>query len=95
MPGPLACAAVTVALAGAAAVTVHASAGQPGRLNDTSRTLASIAAGALFVRGLGGVLVEAASIGHPAPEFRRWNRRLYNPLCLTLAALVWVARSPR
>ena len=29
------------------------------------------------------------------PAFRRWNRRLYNPLCVTLAILVAIASRSR
>jgi hypothetical protein len=95
MPGPAACAAVAAALALAAATTAHATSGAPGRLAGRSRSTASLVVAALLLRGVGGVAGEVAGIGDATAEFRRWNRRLYNPLCLALAGLVAAGRGSR
>ncbi len=88
MPAPAECAAVAVLLAGAAATTAIATFGGTGRIAGASRTLASVAAGGLLLRGIGGVAADATGLGDPAPEFHTWNRRLYNPLCLVLGASI-------
>jgi hypothetical protein len=95
MPGPAACVAVAGALAVAAGATARATSGRPGRLTDHSRNMATLVSASLLVRGVGGIAVELAGGGGSTPEFRRWNRRLYNPLCLTLAMLVAVGRRSR
>ncbi|MGF1667527.1 MAG: DUF3995 domain-containing protein [Acidimicrobiia bacterium] len=92
MPGPAACVAVAGALAVAAGATTQATCGRPGRLTDRSRTMATLVSAALLARGVGGIAAELAGIGDSTPEFRRWNRRLYNPLCVTLGILVAIGR---
>jgi uncharacterized membrane protein required for colicin V production len=55
------------------------------------RALTWIAAAALAARGLGGFL-EARWRPHVrALPYDRWNRRLYSPLCLALAAALIAA----
>ena len=88
MPGPPECAAVAVLLGGASLTTIVATTGGHGWAARRSTSLARLAARSLFARGAGGIVMEQLGIGEATPEFRRWNRRLYNPLCLTLAALV-------
>lgn len=78
VPGPAACYAVAAALTvGAAGINTR------GRLR---RLVALGVVGALGARGavgLSGLMPQDAA----SPTFRRWNRRLYSPLCLLLAAL--------
>ena len=95
MPSPAACASVAGALAVAAGMTARAACGRPGRLTDRSQAVATIVSGALMARGVGGVVADLAGVVDATPAFRRWNRRLYNPLCLTLAILVAVGRRGR
>jgi len=91
MPGRAACAAVAVLLTGAAVATAHATIGTA-RSARRSRTVAAFASAALLARGLGGGVAEAAAIGHSSPEFSRWNRRLYSPLCVALGLLIVAGR---
>lgn len=95
MPGPAACATVAAALAVGAGATAIATRGRPGRLTARGRTLATVVSATLLVRGVGGAAAEVAGIGDSAPAFRRWNRRLYNPLCVGLAILVATGRRSR
>ena len=95
MPGPAACATVAAALAVAAGATACAARGRPGRLTHHSRTMASVVSALLLVRGVGGLAADLAGKVDATPVFRRWNRRLYNPLCVTLAILVTVSRRSR
>ncbi len=95
MPGPAACATVAAGLAVAAGATACAARGRPGRLTDRSRTVASVVSTSLLVRGVGGIAVDLTGKGDATPAFRRWNRRLYNPLCVALAILVAVGRRRR
>jgi len=95
MPGRAACAAVAVLLTGAAVATAHATIGtarSAGGSARRSRTVAAFASAALLARGLGGGVAEAAAIGHSSPEFSRWNRRLYSPLCVALGLLIVAGR---
>jgi hypothetical protein len=95
MPSPAACATVAAALAIAAGATAIATRGRTGRLTDHSRTIAAAVSASLLVRGVGGIGADLAGVGDTTPAFRRWNRRLYNPLCVTLAILVAVGRRSR
>jgi hypothetical protein len=92
MPSSAACAAVAVALTGAAGVTALASSGHRSRLAKHSASLAAAASGALLLRGVGGLAIGAAGVGDVSPEFRRWDRRLYSPLCVALGALIAFGR---
>jgi hypothetical protein len=78
VPGPAACYAVAAALTiGAGAITIP---------SPVRRKAAVAVVGALSLRGgvgLAGRMPQDAR----SDTFRRWNRRLYSPLCLTLAAL--------
>ncbi len=95
MPGRAACAAVAAALAVAAGATATATGGRPGRLTDHSRTMATVVSASLLVRGVGGMAADLTGMGDATPTFRRWNRRLYSPLCVSLAILVAVGRRSR
>jgi hypothetical protein len=78
MPGRVACASVAVALA------VSATAGAvPG---VWPRRITSVTAAALLARGVGGLAADFLQLGHPTERFRRWDMRLYSPLCLALGA---------
>lgn len=95
MPGPAACATVAAALAVAAGATACATGGRPGRLTDHSHTMATVVSASQLVRGVGGIAADLAGMVDATPAFRRWNRRLYNPLCVTLAILVAIASRSR
>ena len=95
MPGPAACATVAAALAVAAGATACTTSGRPGRLTGPSHTMATVASAALLVRGVGGIAADLAGMVDATPAFRRWNRRLYNPLCVTLAFLIATASRSR
>lgn len=47
-----------------------------------ARTVAAI----LLTRGVGGLAASTLAVGNASDTFRRWDRRLYSPLCLVLAA---------
>lgn len=95
MPGPAACTAVAAVLAVAAAATAGATHGGLGRLTHHSRTVSAVVSASLLVRGAGGIAADLADKVDATPAFRKWNRRLYNPLCITLALLVAVGRRSR
>jgi hypothetical protein len=95
MPSAAACATVAAALAVAAVATASAAHGRSGRLTHHSRTMTSIVSASLLVRGVGGIAADLAGKVDATPAFRQWNRRLYNPLCVTLAILVAVGRRSR
>jgi hypothetical protein len=95
MPGTAACATVASALAVAAGATAGATHGRPSRLSHHSRTMAAVVSASLLARGVGGIAADLAGKVDATPAFRRWNRRLYNPLCVTLAILVAGARRSR
>lgn len=88
MPGPRECAAVAALLGAATIGTTLATVGGQGPIVGLTRRGSKIAAGVLLVRGVGGLAAEALTVGDLAPEFRRWNRRLYSPLCIALGALI-------
>jgi hypothetical protein len=82
MPPPRASLAVAAALIAAGAIV----AGVPGRGGRMQRTGV---AGVTAVLGLRGIVGLMGRMPHEkrSPSFARWNRRLYSPLCLLLAAL--------
>lgn len=85
VPGPVACYAVAAALTvGAGGINAR---GPFRRLIALGVVAALGARGAVGVSGL--MPQDAAS-----PVFRRWNRRLYSPICLVLAALAAPALLP-
>jgi Protein of unknown function (DUF3995) len=45
-----------------------------------------ITASALLLRGVGGFVVEAFELRPSNAQFRRWDLRLYSPLCIALGA---------
>jgi hypothetical protein len=55
------------------------------------RTLTWIAAGILAARGVGGFFEARLRPDALTEPFARWNRRLYSPLCLLLAAALVTA----
>ena len=57
--------------------------------------MATVVSTSLLLRGVGGVVADLAGKLDATPAFRHWNRRLYNPLCVTLAILVAVGRRNR
>lgn len=95
MPSTAACATVAAALAVAAGATSVATSGRSGRLAHHSHLIATVASVSLLVRGAGGVVADLTGMVDATPEFQRWNRRLYNPLCVTLAILVAIASRRR
>jgi len=84
-PPPAACLAVA-GLLGAAAALVD---GHPRRLPALSRTGAAGVVSVLATRGALGLAgrTDLISPGSVSDRFRRLDRRIYSPLCLTLAAL--------
>jgi hypothetical protein len=95
MPGPAACAVVAGALAVAAATTTLASTGTRAGSAPRTRAAATVVSAALLARGIAGAVTDVCHIGEQTPEFRRWNRRLYNPLCVTLGVLAAAGRPSR
>ncbi|MBA2556656.1 MAG: DUF3995 domain-containing protein [Chloroflexi bacterium] len=93
MPGPVACATAALALTGAAVTTAMASTAR--RPDARSRAGATMVSAALLARGIGGAVAEIGHLGQTTPEFRRSNRRLYNPLCVVLGILVAASRRSR
>ncbi|MEO6630046.1 MAG: DUF3995 domain-containing protein [Aquihabitans sp.] len=95
MPGPAACATVAAALAVAAGATACATGGRPGRLADHSQRMAMVVSASLLMRGVGEIAADLAGMVDVTPAFRRWNRRIYNPLCVTRAFLIATASRSR
>jgi len=92
MPGPVACSVVAAALGTASVATARASTTtRPGGA-PRSRAVASVVAAAMLARGIGGVAADVCHLGQQTSEFRRWNRRFYNPLCVSLGVLVAAGR---
>lgn len=85
--------AATVGVAGALGVASWAVCRQArGRGGRATRTIGLVASAALLARGGLGFFVFA----HSTPEFARWNKRLYSPLCLALGAGAFAAaKEPR
>lgn len=85
VPPPLACLAVAAALASAAGLLAGG-----GRLDARLRALgARLVVGVLATRAAAGLSgrTDLLAPGSSSPRFRALDRRLYSPLCLTLAAL--------
>ncbi|HMJ78905.1 MAG TPA: DUF3995 domain-containing protein [Iamia sp.] len=83
-PSPAACYAVAGLLATAAALV----AGQPARGPRLRLAGQTGVAAVLGARGLLGVVgrTDLVAPGQVTPQMRRWDRRLYTPLALALAA---------
>ena len=94
-PSPAACLGVAGALAAGSASV----AGLPTQADRLQRVSATGVVGVLATRGILGLagLTHLISPGSSSPRFRRLDRRVYAPLCLTLAALAAPAarRCPR
>jgi Protein of unknown function (DUF3995) len=84
-PSPRACVAVAGALATGAVITADTLPIAPGLRRSALRTLAVI----LGVRGVFGLVgrTEVLSPGSNSVKFRRFDRRIYAPICLF--AVVW------
>lgn len=84
-PPPAACLAVAALLAAAAALVD----GRPRALPGLSRLGAGGVVAVLATRGALGLAgrTDALSPGSVSERFRRLDRRVYSPLCLSLAAL--------
>ncbi len=89
--------AVAVLLTGAAGLTAARAGLVPvpgGRSSWPVRVGTGVVASVLLARGTGGLVVSAVDLVPTTPAFRRWNLRLYSPLCLALGgAVAAVARS--
>jgi hypothetical protein len=85
LPSPAACLAVAGALAAGSAFV----AGRPARSAGLQRLGAVGVVAVLSLRGALGLagLTHLVSPGSSSPRFRALDRRIYAPLCLTLAAL--------
>jgi Protein of unknown function (DUF3995) len=90
MPSSTACLTVASLLTMGSALVL----GRPRRLPRVRRLGAGIAVAVLGARGAIG---SAGLMPHDrrSVTFKRWNRRLYSPLCLSLAALCAPAALPR
>ena len=62
-----------------------------GRSARPVRLGTGVAAAVLLLRGAGGLALSGSDLATTTPEFRRWNLRLYSPLCLALGTCVAVA----
>lgn len=84
VPGPAACLAVSGALVAAGALT----SGWPARYPGPRRAGAAAVAAVLAGRGVLGLAGQTrlVSPGSVSARFTRLDRRVYSPLCLTLAA---------
>ncbi len=84
--------AVAILLAVAAVAVALTSRGIGGR---RTRRIVAVSAAALATRAAAGIAADLADFGHMTPQFRRWNRRLYSPLCavLSLGAFASLARN--
>lgn len=97
VPGPVACFAVAGALGSAAALVAGHPTAQPG-LVRLGRIGVALGVGGRGLLGLSG-RTDLVVPGELTDTFRRWDRRVYTPLCLALAggtvrALVLDARAP-
>ena len=89
MPPPAASTAVAVLLTGAAgSVAIAGHTNGDGLIATNARRLATVVAGALGLRGVGGLAMAAvggATSGlETTEEFRRMDLRFYSPLCVGL-----------
>jgi hypothetical protein len=84
-PSPSQC----LAVAGALKVAALCVAWPGGRPRAIRRGVARLSVLALFCRGTLGMLgrTDVLSPGSSSPRFRGLDRRLYSPICLTLALL--------
>lgn len=95
MPGPVACAVVAGTLGVASAATAAAVLESPTRPGTSpARRLARVTAAGMLARGTAGLVAGALDLGTATPTFRRWDRRVYSPLCVGLAASVWLGLRP-
>ena len=83
-PGPAACFAVAGALTTAAALLLGAPRSHPG-LVRAGRCGLALALGGRAILGLTG-RTDLVAPGEVTDRFRRWDRRVYTPLCLALTA---------
>lgn len=92
VPGPAACFAVSGALAAAGALVGGVPARRPAlrRLGLAGVTAVLAGRGALGLAGRTRLI----SPGSQSPRFTRLDRRVYSPLCLTLAALAALSALP-
>jgi hypothetical protein len=63
----------------------------PAPAPDLVRVLTWVAAGILAARGVGGFFEPLLRPAATSQPFARWNRRLYSPLCVVLAAALAAA----
>jgi hypothetical protein len=92
VPGPAACFAVSGALTAAGALVGGFPAGRPAvrRVGVAGVTAVLAGRGALGLAGRTRLISPAAV----SPRFTRLDRRVYSPLCLTLAALAALSAVP-
>ncbi|WP_083908498.1 DUF3995 domain-containing protein [Ilumatobacter coccineus] len=94
-PSPPATWAVTGLVAGGAWLVLAADGRVPAPISvRLTRLGAAGVAGALALRGAGGLVAGATRLIDVTDEFRRWDLRVYSPLCLALAAGAAVAARP-
>jgi len=74
---------VAASLISASAIAVTASSPAPSQSWPIRIGLKTVAA-ALLVRGAAGLVWSSLPVGQASAQFRRWDRRLYSPLCIIL-----------
>ena len=74
---------VAASLISASAIAVTASRPAPSQSWPMRIGLKTVAA-ALLVRGTAGLVWSSLPVGQASAQFRRWDRRLYSPLCIIL-----------
>jgi hypothetical protein len=91
MPPPWASVGVAIVLALFAVGALAVRGLVPTPAPDVVRVLTWIAAGILVARGVGGFFEGWLRPDAASQPFARWNRRVYSPLCLLLAAALVAA----
>ena len=86
---------VALICAGVALIQTETSAGlpitTPTRIRKYRHAAALAVPCVLAARGLGGIVVSAFKFGTATDQFRRWDLRLYSPVCLLLAGCSAIA----
>lgn len=88
MPGAVPTSAIAGLLGGAAGLVLaqRASRHVPLLPRRAERLAVRAIPAALTVRGVGGLVTSGLRLGRITELYRRWDLRLYSPLCLLLAA---------
>lgn len=82
---------VTGLIGSAAAVTAMATTGSGNQRGRWARRGTRLVAGGLLLRGVAGFTTSALETTDATPLYRRWDLRLYSPLCVVLGTTAAVA----